>query len=70
MQDLVLTKNIEDMTMLGSWIFQKSAKTQKYYARVMRDFLNFYPGIRLPAVEITHLALFLRSEERRVGKEC
>ncbi len=61
MQDLVLTKNIEDMTMLGSWIFQKSAKTQKYYTRVMRDFLNFYPGIRLPAVEITHLALFLKA---------
>ena len=61
MQELVLTKNIEDMTMIGSWIFQKSQKTQKYYKRVMRDFLQFYPGITLKSVEITHLALFLKA---------
>lgn len=61
MQELILTKNIEDMSMIGSWIFQKSAKTQKYYRRVMRDFLQFYPGISVKSVEITHLALFLKA---------
>lgn len=61
MQELILTKNIEDMSMIGSWIFQKSVKTQRYYRRVMRDFLQFYPGISLKSVEITHLALFLKA---------
>lgn len=61
MKELILTKNLEDMTMIGSWLFQKSAKTQKYYRRVLGHFLEFFPGITLKAVEITHLALFLKA---------
>jgi integrase/recombinase XerD len=61
MKELILTKNLEDMTMIGSWLFQKSARTQRYYRRILRDFLEFFPGLTLRAVEVTHLALFLKA---------
>ncbi|MFN9067769.1 MAG: site-specific integrase, partial [Bdellovibrionales bacterium] len=61
MKELILTKNLEDMTMIGSWLFQKSARTQRYYRRVLRDFLEFFPGLTLRSVEVTHLALFLKA---------
>lgn len=60
MNELVLSKNMEDIAVLGSWLFQKGKKTQRYYRRVVRDFFNYFPGITIKTTQITHLALFLR----------
>lgn len=61
MNELVITKNLEDIGVIGSWLFQKSQKTQRYYRRIVRDFFQYFPGITLKTTQITHLALFLRT---------
>ncbi len=61
MNELVLSKNIEDIAILGSWLFQKGKKTQRYYRRIVKVFFNYYPGLTLKTTEITHLALFLKT---------
>lgn len=59
--ELIISKNMEDIGILGSWLFQKGKKTQRYYRRVVRDFFQFFPGITIKTTQITHLALFLRT---------
>lgn len=61
MNEIVPTKNLEDMAVIGSWLFQKGKKTQRYYRRLVRDFFEFYPGLTLRSTQITHLALFLKT---------
>ena len=52
---------MEDIAILGSWLFQKGKKTQRYYRRIVKVFFNYYPGLTLKTTEITHLALFLKT---------
>jgi integrase/recombinase XerD len=59
--ELVISRNIEDVAILGSWLFQKGKKTQTYYRRIVRVFFNYYPGLTLKTTEVTHLALFLKT---------
>lgn len=54
-------KNLEDLAIIGSWLFQKSAKTQRYYRRIIKDFFNFYPQLYLKTTQITHLSLFIKT---------
>ncbi len=61
MNELILSKNMEDIAILGSWLFQKGKKTQRYYRRIVKVFFNYYPGLTLKTTEITHLALFLKT---------
>lgn len=61
MNELVISRNIEDVAILGSWLFQKGKKTQRYYRRIVREFFNYYPGLTLKTTEVTHLALFLKT---------
>ncbi|MFZ3229257.1 MAG: tyrosine-type recombinase/integrase [Pseudobdellovibrio sp.] len=59
--EIIPGKNLEDLAIIGSWLFQKSAKTQHYYRRIVKDFLDFYPTITLKTTQITHLALFIKT---------
>lgn len=59
--EIIPTKNLEDLAIIGSWLFQKSIKTQRYYRRIVKDFLNFYPSISLKTTQITHLSLFIKT---------
>ena len=61
MNDLVISRNVEDIAILGSWLYQKGQKTQRYYKRIVREFFNYYPGLTLKTTEVTHLALFLKT---------
>ncbi len=61
MNELVISRNLEDVAILGSWLFQKGQKTQRYYRRIVREFFNYYPGLTLRTTEVTHLALFLKT---------
>jgi hypothetical protein len=36
MNELILTKNMEDIAVIGSWLYQKGSKTQRYYRRIVR----------------------------------
>lgn len=60
MNEIIISKNIEDVAVLGSWLYQKGKKTQRYYRRVVRDFFHYFPGLTIKTTQITHLALFLR----------
>lgn len=59
--EIVPGKNLEDLAIIGSWLFQKSEKTQRYYRRIVKEFLNFYPSISLKTTQITHLSLFIKT---------
>lgn len=61
MNELIAVKNLEDIAVIGSWLYQKGQKTQRYYKRIVREFFNYYPGLTLKTTQITHLALFLRT---------
>ncbi len=61
MNELVITRNIEDVAVVGSWLFQKGIRTQRYYRRIVREFFHFFPGLTLKTTEVTHLALFLKA---------
>lgn len=61
MNEVLIVKNHEDLAVIGSWLYQKGKKTQRYYRRVIRDFFGFYPGLTLKTTQITHLALFLKA---------
>lgn len=61
MNELIVVKNIEDIAVIGSWLYQKGAKTQRYYKRIVREFFNYYPGLNMKTTQITHLALFLKT---------
>ena len=54
-------KNLEDLAIIGSWLFQKSSKTQRYYRRIIKEFFNFYPQLYIKTTQITHLALFVKT---------
>ena len=53
--------NIDDMNLVGAWVYQKGQKTQIYYKRIVRDFFGFYPDLSMKTVQITHLVLFLKT---------
>ncbi len=57
----ILFKNVEDMALIASWVYQKGPKTQIYYKRVVKEFYEFYPQLNLKTTQITHLVLFLKS---------
>lgn len=59
--EIISTKNLEDLAVIGSWLYQKGARTQRYYRRIVREFFNYYPGLTLKSTQITHLALFLKT---------
>lgn len=61
MNEILVVKNHEDLAVIGSWLYQKGKKTQRYYRRIIRDFFGFYPALTLKTTQITHLALFLRA---------
>lgn len=61
MNELLVSRNMEDVPVIGSWLFQKGVKTQRYYRRIVREFFQFFPGLTLKTTEITHLALFLKT---------
>ncbi len=61
MNELIPLKNLEDIAVIGSWLYQKGQKTQRYYKRIVREFFNYYPGLTLKTTQITHLALFLKT---------
>ena len=54
-------KNLEDLSIIGSWLFQKSTKTQKYYRRIIKEFFSFYPNLYIKTTQITHLSLFIKT---------
>lgn len=60
-QEIVSSKNIEDLSIIGSWLFQKSTKTQRYYRRIVKEFFSFYPTLTLKTTQITHLSLFIKT---------
>lgn len=66
-QELILQNptNTEDLAIIGSWLYQKATKTQRYYRRIVRDFFGFYPGLTLKTTQITHLALFLKTYSKK-----
>lgn len=59
--EIVPGKNLEDLSIIGSWLFQKSLKTQKYYRRIVKDFFVFYPTLTLKTTQITHLSLYIKT---------
>lgn len=59
--ELIHGRNLEDLAIIGSWLFQKSVKTQRYYRRIIKDFFNFYPQLVLKTTAITHLSLFIKT---------
>ncbi|MBC7466594.1 MAG: tyrosine-type recombinase/integrase [Bdellovibrio sp.] len=59
--EIVPGKNLEDLAIIGSWLFQKSEKTQRYYRRIVKEFMNFYPALTLKTTQITHLSLFIKT---------
>lgn len=59
--EVIPGKNLEDLAIIGSWLFQKSAKTQRYYRRIIKEFFNFYPSVILKTTQITHLSLFIKT---------
>ncbi len=61
MNELLILKNNEDIAVIGSWLYQKGNKTQRYYRRIVKDFFNYYPGLNLKTTQVTHLALFLKT---------
>lgn len=61
MNEVLVVKNHEDIAIIGSWLYQKGKKTQRYYRRIVRDFFGFYPSLSLKTTQITHLALFLKA---------
>ena len=61
MNELLIIKNNEDIAVVGSWLYQKGIKTQRYYRRIVREFFNYYPGLNLKTTQVTHLALFLKT---------
>ncbi len=61
LNELLILKNNEDIAVIGSWLYQKGAKTQRYYKRIVREFFNYYPGLNLRTTNVTHLALFLKT---------
>ncbi len=61
MNEVLVVKNHEDLAVVGSWLYQKGKKTQRYYRRIIRDFFGFYPNLTLKTTQITHLALFLKA---------
>lgn len=61
MNEVLVVKNHEDLAVIGSWLYQKGKKTQRYYRRIVRDFFGFYPALTLKTTQITHLALFLKA---------
>lgn len=60
-RELVITKNMEDVAILGTWLYQKGPKTQRYYRRIVRLFFQFFPSITIKTTQVTHLALFLKA---------
>ncbi len=54
-------KNLEDLSIIGSWLFQKSTKTQRYYRRIIKEFFAFYPDLYIKTTQITHLSLFIKT---------
>jgi integrase/recombinase XerD len=60
-KELVVSRHVEDIAIIGSWLFQKGVKTQRYYRRIVREFFQYFPHITLKTTEITHLALFLKT---------
>ena len=54
-------KNLEDLSIIGSWLFQKSSKTQRYYRRIIKEFFSFYPNLYIKTTQITHLSLFIKT---------
>ncbi len=54
-------RNLEDLAIIGSWLFQKSAKTQRYYRRIVKEFFSFYPDLYLKTTQVTHLSLFIKT---------
>lgn len=61
MNEILIVKNHEDLAVIGSWLYQKGQKTQRYYRRIIRDFFGFYPALNLKMTQVTHLALFLKA---------
>lgn len=61
MNEVLVVKNHEDIAVIGSWLYQKGKKTQRYYRRIVRDFFGFYPALSLKTTQVTHLALFLKA---------
>jgi integrase/recombinase XerD len=61
MNEILVLKNNEDLAVIGSWLYQKGKKTQRYYRRITKEFFNFYPGLTLKTTQVTHLALFLKT---------
>lgn len=59
--ELLPGKNLEDLAIIGSWLFQKSSKTQRYYRRIIREFFSFYPNLYIRTTQITHLSLFIKT---------
>ncbi|OFZ31989.1 MAG: hypothetical protein A2622_12200 [Bdellovibrionales bacterium RIFCSPHIGHO2_01_FULL_40_29] len=59
--EVIPGRNLEDLAIIGSWLFQKSAKTQRYYRRIVKEFFNFYPQLYLKTTQVTHLALFIKT---------
>lgn len=61
LNEVLIVKSHEDLAVIGSWLYQKGQKTQRYYRRIIRDFFGFYPALTLKTTQITHLALFLKA---------
>ena len=59
--ELLPGKNLEDLAIIGSWLFQKSTKTQRYYRRIIKEFFSFYPNLYIRTTQITHLSLFIKT---------
>lgn len=58
---LIISRNMEDVAILGSWLYQKGKKTQRYYKRIVRQFFEYFPSLTIRSTEVTHLALFLKT---------
>lgn len=55
---------IADQALIASWLIQKGKKTQVYYKRIVFEFFRFFPQTNLNTVQITHLALFLKTYKK------
>ncbi len=60
-RDLISSKNLEDIAILASWLYQKGPKTQRYYKRIVRQFFQTFPSLSIRTTEVTHLSLFLKA---------
>lgn len=58
------TLSMTDQALIASWLIQKGPKTQIYYKRIAFEFFRFFPQTSLHTVQITHLALFLKTYKK------